>query len=263
MSADYNRQLNYLDLIIRNNKVPHAFLFYGRDELYRSNLAKSCAFRINCPGSSWQDFESKNDLAESIKKESNPDLFIVRRVEDKKDISVSQMRDLRGFVSKTPISFNFKTVIVENAEFLNEESWNAILKTLEEPSGNTVIFILSSGMSGIPKTVLSRVLSMSFYDAYNLKKQSGAKNDIILNKLASVREMSVAEKFDLAEKIASSENTTAVLDDWLLDLRSYILENPSRSLSESIEKIMSVKSALVSTNANARLILENLMLQIS
>jgi hypothetical protein len=172
------------------------------------------------------------------------------------------MRDLRGFVSKTPISFDFKAVIIENAEFLNEESWNAILKTLEEPSGNTVIFILSSGISGIPKTVLSRVLSMPFYDAYNLNKQSGGKNDIILNKLASVREMSVAEKFDLAEKIASSENSIAVLDDWLLNLRSYILENPSKSLSESIEKIMSVKSALVSTNANARLILENLMLQI-
>jgi DNA polymerase III delta prime subunit len=259
----YSRQLKFLDLIIKNGKVPHAFLFYGHDRLYKSNLAKSCVFRINSPESDWQDFELKNDLAEKIKKESHPDLLVVRRFEDKKEIAISQIRALRDFVSKTPIDLNFKAVIIEEAEFLNEESWNAILKTLEEPSPNTVIFILSAGTSGIPKTVLSRVLSMPFYSADNLERQSGIKNDIILSKLASVNGMSVAEKFDLAEEIASAENTAAILDDWLLDLRSNILKNPNKNLSESIEKVMNAKSILVSTNANAKLILENLMLQIN
>ncbi len=258
----YSRQLNYLDLIIKNNKVPHAFLFYGRDMLYISNLAKSCAFRINCPGAGWKDFESKNDLAEKIKKESHPDLFVVRRLEDKKDIAISQIRALRDFISKTPLELNFKTVVIEEAESLNEESWNAILKTLEEPSVNSVIFVLSSGISGIPKTVLSRVVSMPFYDADNPKRQSGAKNDIILSKLASITGMSIVEKFDLAEKIALSGNAAIILDDWLLDLRSCILENPGKKLSESIGKIMGAKSILASTNASARLVLENLFLNI-
>ena len=259
----YSKQLNYLDLIIRNGKFPHAFLFYGRNKNYQTDLAKACVFRINCPGSNWQDFETKNDLAEKIKKESHPDLFVIRRLEDKKDIAVSQIRALRNFVSKTPMDLNFKAVIIEEAEFLNEESWNAILKTLEEPSGNAVIFISSSGISAIPKTVLSRVLSMPFYSVDDAKKQSGAQNDIIISRLLNMSGMSVAEKFDLAEKIASSGNAVAILDDWLLDLRSIILKNPDKNLSKSIEKIMGVRSILVSTNANSRLILENLMLQIS
>ena len=53
----YSKQLNYLDLIIRNGKFPHAFLFYGRNKNYQTDLAKACVFRINCPGSNWQDFD--------------------------------------------------------------------------------------------------------------------------------------------------------------------------------------------------------------
>ena len=108
------------------------------------------------------------------------------------------------------MDLNFKAVIIEEAEFLNEESWNAILKTLEEPSGNAVIFISSSGISAIPKTVLSRVLSMPFYSVDDAKKQSGAQNDIIISRLLNMSGMSVAEKFDLAEKIASSGNAVAI-----------------------------------------------------
>lgn len=260
---EYQRQIKYLDLIIRNNKFPHAFLFYGRGDEFKLRLAKSCVFRINNPGSSWEDFESDGDLADKIKKESHPDLFIARRMEDKKEISVSQVRDLRNFVSRTPMELNFKSAIINEAEFLNEEGWNAILKTLEEPAGNTVIFILSSGATGIPKTVLSRVVSIPFYGSgLSEKRQFNSKNDIIVNMLLDISGATVVEKFDLAEKISSSEDIPAVLDEWLLSLRSITLENPSRDVSDKIEKIVGAKYIIVSTNANRRLVLENLFLNI-
>ncbi len=258
----YSRQLNYLDLIIKNGKMPHAFLFYGRDAEYKSNLAKSCVFRLNSPGSKWEDFLPSNTLAQKIIKESHPDLFIVRRQEDKKEIAISQIRALKDFVSKTPIDLKLKSAIIEDAEFLNEESWNALLKTLEEPSGNTVIFILSSGISAIPKTAISRTVSVPFFNADNSKRRHGAKNDIILRKLEGARKTAIFEKFDLAEKIASSGDPIEILDEWLLDLRTDILENPSRDLSKTIEKIIYTKNVLASTNANQKLVLENLLLQI-
>lgn len=263
MSTDYKRQLNYLDLIIRNNKVPHAFLFYGNNISSMFDLARMCSFRINNKDSKWEDFNLDNEIAEKIKNESHPDFFVVRRIDGKKDISVLQMSNLRNFISKTPISFVYKSVIIENAEFLNEESWNSILKTLEEPSGNTVIFLLCTRISLIPKTILSRVVSIPFYDQSDSWRKFNDQNSIIVSKLSNVKNMTISERFDLAEKIANSDSAAVILDEWLLDIRFRLLSKNEYDNFDSVEKIAGAKSVLVSTNANARLVLENLLLQIN
>lgn len=284
-----NRQLKYLDLVIENNKVPHAFLFYGKCGDQKLEIAKYCVFKINSPSLDRADFKLGEPLAESIIKESHPDVFIARRPEDKKEIPIARIRALRDFVSKTPMNLDSKAAIIDGAEFLSEESWNALLKTIEEPSGNTVIFILSSGLGGIPKTVVSRTVSLPFFGESGRERKQSTKNDIILKKLAplevssprssglatlsrarlltglaDVGRLTVLDKFDLAEKISASGECVSVLDDWLLNLRLLLLEGQESSVVMStIEKIIIAKSVLVSTNANQRLVLENLMLEIS
>ena len=182
MSNQYTRQLKYLDLILRNNKVPHAFLFYGRDTAYQKELAKSFLAQLN-----GQEFEVK------IKTEVHPDTFFIRRLPDKKDITIAQVRDARNFVSRTPLSLIKKGVFIEEAQHLNEEAWNALLKTLEEPVSNTIIFIISSSVKDIPLTIISRVVSLPFLSADFVLPE--AKDGIILSKLAKLESLSVAERF--------------------------------------------------------------------
>ena len=73
----------------------------------------------------------------------------------------------------------------------------------------------------------------------------------------------VLPRFDLAESIAQSERLPEILDEWLLDLRIKIL-SVSGSTSEAClaEAVAEAKNTIVFTNASARLVLENLMLNI-
>lgn len=246
MSNLYTRQLKYLELVIQNNKAPHAFLFYGSDVVFQKKTAVDFLVRLN-----------GSEHTGKIKAEVHPDAFFVRRAPDKKDISIAQIRDLKSFVSRTPISLKKKGVFIEEAQHLNEESWNALLKTLEEPAGDTVIFILSSQLKNIPPTIISRAVALPF--SGSVPNPLLANDVIIINKLAELANMPVADRFDLAEDLAKRENLAEIMDHWLLALRTKMLENDFPS--DKLESAAAVKDIILSTNANARLALESLFLK--
>ncbi len=247
----YTRQLKYLDLILKNDKIPHAFLFYGTDLAYQRKLAKDFLARLN-------GAESKNQ----IERETHPDILFVDRREGKKEVALAQIRELKEFVSRTSLALQKKGVFITEAEYLNEEGWNALLKTLEEPAGNTIIFIISANLKKIPSTIISRAVSLPFYVGDISSKPHHPKDDIILNKLAGLEKLSWAERIDLAEAIAQRETPTPVLDSWLLQLRSEILSGTGQNYKVNfIESVAEVKNLIATTNVNVRLALENLFLK--
>ena len=95
----YQRQLKYLDLILKNNKVPHAFLFYGRDAVYLKETAKDFLAQLN-----------EAEHAESIKAEIHPDTLFVKRQPDKKDIAIAQIRAVKDFSARTPLTLRKKGI---------------------------------------------------------------------------------------------------------------------------------------------------------
>lgn len=246
MSNLYTRQLNYLDLVIKNGRAPHAFLFYGSDAAFQKKTAVDFLTRLN-----------ESEHTGKINAGVHPDAFFVRRAPDKKDITIAQVRDIKNFVSRTPVSLKKKGVFVEEAQHLNEEGWNALLKTLEEPSADTVIFILSSSLKNIPSTIVSRTVALPFSNS--ILNPSSAKDGIIINRLAELEDLSPADRFDLAEDLAKKENWAEIMDHWLLALRTKMLENDFPS--DKLESAAAVKDIILSTNANARLALESMFLK--
>lgn len=246
----YARQLKFLDLVLKNNKVPHAFLFYGRDEPFQKKLAASFFARLN-------------NLDESvIVGEAHPDTFFARRPEDKKEIPISQIRALRSFVVQSPLALAHKGVFVESAQHMNEEGWNALLKTLEEPAAGTVIFILAKTLKRMPATIVSRAVVLPF-DSPDPSRQSNLpKDDIILNKLCNLAQLSIVERFKLAEDVSKKDNAADVLDSWMLDLRIKMLEDGDNRAAKILEAAARLKDRLLNTNINARLALEVLFLKI-
>lgn len=242
----YQRQLNYLDLVIKNGRAPHAFLFYGTDAVFQKKTAVDFLVRLNGLGPD-----------RTVSAGVHPDAFFVRRAPDKKDITIAQVRDIKNFVSRTPVSLKKKGVFIEEAQHLNEEGWNALLKTLEEPSADTVIFILSSLLKNIPPTIISRAVALPF--SGSVPNPLLANDVIIINKLAELENMPVADRFDLAEDLAKRENQAEIMDHWLLALRMKMLENDFPS--DKLESAAAVRDIILSTNANARLALESLFLK--
>lgn len=123
----------------------HALLIVGPVGSGKFTLAKEVA--INLLGIS-----SHDELAKY------PYFIHVKRPQDKQDILVEQIRALiKQLKLKTPGTHDIRRVIIiEDAEDLNDESGNAILKILEEPSRETVFILTTSSEHNLLPTITSR-----------------------------------------------------------------------------------------------------------
>jgi hypothetical protein len=86
--------------------------------------------------------------------EVHPDLKIIDT--EKSIIPVDEIRESRGFLSTSPISSQFKTLLVISAERMNSAAANAFLKVLEEPGKSTRIILATDRPWSLPATILSR-----------------------------------------------------------------------------------------------------------
>lgn len=93
-------------------------------------------------------------LAEA--RDLHPDLHRIRAEEDKQSISVEQVREMTGALVLTPHVAGLKVVIVEKAESMTIGAANALLKSLEEPTPNTYLFLLSERPGRLEATIRSR-----------------------------------------------------------------------------------------------------------
>ena len=99
---------------------------------------------------------------------SSPNFFLVRPKEDKKNIEIDQIRELIGFCNKSSFNDKPRFVIIDDIEYLNLNSSNALLKILEEPN-NGIYFILINNSSKILSTIKSRCLTFNISFNFMLK----------------------------------------------------------------------------------------------
>jgi DNA polymerase-3 subunit delta' len=92
---------------------------------------------------------------------SHPDNYILEPEEADKPIKVDQVRDLVSFVVQTSQMGGRKVVLIEPVESMNINAANALLKSLEEPSGNTVLLLVSHQPSRLLPTVKSRCVQQA------------------------------------------------------------------------------------------------------
>ncbi|MCY1293024.1 DNA polymerase III subunit delta' [compost metagenome] len=92
---------------------------------------------------------------------THPDVFILEPEEADKAIKVDQVRELVAFVAQTAQLGGRKLVLVEPVESMNLNAANALLKSLEEPSGDTVLLLVSHQPSRLLPTVKSRCVQLA------------------------------------------------------------------------------------------------------
>jgi len=140
-------------------RVTHAFLFFGPDKIGKKTLALEFVKLLNCQRE--KNNPCQNCLScKEIDKRSHPDLvFIEPR---KKEIQISQIRDLNWHLSLRSSVSPFKAAVIDEAHLMNEEAQNSLLKTLEEPRGNTIIILVTSFPELLLSTIISRTKRIRF-----------------------------------------------------------------------------------------------------
>ena len=87
----------------------------------------------------------------------------IRAIECDKKTSIDEVREIINYTNLTNANNDEKIfVIIDNADYLNYNSFNALLKTIEEPPINTIIVLILENIKAIPKTVISRCNLLKF-----------------------------------------------------------------------------------------------------
>lgn len=94
---------------------------------------------------------------------SHPDLLMVEPEEKGKQIKIEQIRKVTEFVNTTAQKGQNKVVLLGPAEAMNINASNALLKSLEEPSGHVTLLLYSHQPSGLLATIKSRCQQFSVY----------------------------------------------------------------------------------------------------
>ena len=169
-----------------NKKLPNKILLTGQKGLGKSTLAfhfinyvlskdEQFSYDVN-------NFEinNKNRSFKTILNKSNPNLIIVDINFEKKMIDINQIRELIINLNKSSFNTKPRFVLIDNIEFLNLNSVNALLKVLEEPNPN-INFILINNNKKILHTLLSRCINFKITLTNN--KCLDVANKLLDNKL--------------------------------------------------------------------------------
>jgi DNA polymerase III subunit delta' len=88
--------------------------------------------------------------------ERHPDFTRIGLIEESKQIRIEQARELSAHLALASHQGGYKVALIEPADALNWNAANALLKTLEEPPGRTVLILVAQQPSRLPATILSR-----------------------------------------------------------------------------------------------------------
>lgn len=235
----------FLDNIASRNNPASAYLFSGVNHLGKSLIAEKFSQKL---------------LQKNLS--GVPDFYRLQVESGKKDISIEQVREFKNLLQLKTFGGSYKIGIIQEAEKLNQESGNALLKIIEEPSSDAVLIIITSFISRMLPTIASRTQILNFLPVpllklrQGLKKMYPEKDDIEINQAAFLSAgrpgiaINLLENKDLLckhmEKVKQVENILAITTYKRLDKVDNLLETStdnaqkSRSAYETLDFIEAI-----------------------
>jgi len=143
-------------------RCPHALLFSGSEHVGKGQFALALAQLVLCNASLGGYACGACKTCKLFAAGSHPDLLLVEPEEAGKAVKIDQIRHVNNFVANTAQQSGWKVVIVSPAEAMNVNAANALLKSLEEPSPETLLILVCHQPSQLPATIRSRTRILSF-----------------------------------------------------------------------------------------------------
>ena len=156
-----DRAIRLLRSMIEKDETSGAHLFVGPDGVGKRSLSMEFAKAINCEKKGLDACEECISCSK-INSLNHPDVFIIHKEKESSFIKIDKIRDIIYQASLKPYEARKKIFIITDAEDMNEESQNALLKILEEPRDNQIFILTTSHVSGLLPTVVSRCKFVKF-----------------------------------------------------------------------------------------------------
>lgn len=161
MAEVYPWQESLWQQLAGRSQHAHAYLLHGPTGIGKRALAERLMARLLCLAPNGLDACGSCKSCHLLAAGTHPDNFVLEPEEADKPIKVDQVRELVDFVVQTAQLGGRKVVLLEPTEAMNLNAANALLKSLEEPSGNTVLLLISHQPSRLLPTIKSRCVQQA------------------------------------------------------------------------------------------------------
>jgi DNA polymerase-3 subunit gamma/tau len=215
----------------RQNKLAHAYLFYGPRGTGKTTMARLIAKLANCETRSKnQEFRSRgepcNECPPCLDIDAGKALDVVE-IDAASNRGIEEIRNLKEGIKFSPTSHQYKIFIIDETHMLTREAFNALLKTLEEPPAHAILILATTEYEKMPPTITSRCQRFHFHklDVNQIVKK--------LKKIVLTEKLRVAD--DAVEQIAAIAEGSLRDAESLLDQLASLEENVT---SETVERVL-------------------------
>ena len=170
---------------IKSNRIAHAYIFTGPRGVGKTTTARILAKALNCENP--KDSEPCNEcfMCKTINDSQTLDII---EIDGASNRGIDEIRTLRESVKYAPTRGKYKVYIIDEVHMLTKESFNAFLKTLEEPPAHTIFIFATTDIHKVPLTIISRCQRFDFrrIQLDTIKKQ--------LSKIAKEENITIDDK---------------------------------------------------------------------
>ncbi len=201
------KQIQDICNILKNQKTNRTFLFSGKSGIGKKKIAMEMS-KFILGEQVLQEYilcYERDIVSDMMNKGMHPDFVFISTYDE--DISINTYRDFVIKIFKKPIIKKKKVLLIDGIERLNKNVFNAMLKTFEEPPIDTTIILISSDISNIPGTLISRCTHLHFQPLDSTEIQAVIKNfkyqykDIDIDKIIEISDGSI----DIIEYIVQND----------------------------------------------------------
>ena len=144
---------------VEQEKISHAYLFSGPRGTGKTSVAKIFAKAMNCPNQVGGEPCNNCYICQAVTEGSLEDVI---EMDAASNNGVDEIREIRDKSTYAPSLARYKVYIIDEVHMLSTGAFNALLKTLEEPTQNVVFILATTELHKIPATILSRVQRFEF-----------------------------------------------------------------------------------------------------
>ena len=177
----YEDYFKFFIKLIDNNKLPNVLLLSGQKGIGKFTFSNHLIFYLFSSIEKRHLYHKEKKIDPSNKTYNllsnniHPNFYLIES-DIKNNIEIEKIRKLKLFLNNSTFGNNYKVVLINNSEFLNNSSANALLKILEDNLNNTLFILIHDNSKKIIETINSRSIKFNICFSFNKKKE-------ILNKL--------------------------------------------------------------------------------
>ena len=223
---------------IINNKISHAYVFFGPRGIGKTTIAKILSRSVNCENP--QDGNACGKCNSCLKSINSVDII---EIDAASNNGVDEIREIKSKVNIVPSELKYKVYIIDEVHMLTSGAFNALLKTLEEPPSHVIFILATTDPQKVSDTIISRCQCYSFKRisveniisklSYVCKKENIMIDTAVLQLIAEHSDGGLRDSLGVLDKLSSYKMDKITIEDYY-EINDMITEKELNEFKNSI-----------------------------